>query len=292
MPDAASEFIAEGVRAQRLGALERALEAYQAAASATADPEQLAEAITRQADVHRIRCDFDSALASARKAQEIARTAECPQQRLAEAVVSEVNTLICIGDFDTAIPKLDALVAGSTDPRVRGIALQNLGSIRAQSGQLGAAERAFSESLGNFHKAGYARGEAIALNNLGRLALDSNDPARAGPLLERALTLAHEVEDSELAALASLNLAWALSSKGELERSQDLAMAALGYFSDCNNRYREIECLRLIGDINERCQNDADAARCYERALRLAEQIRSEPEIKATREKIASLARR
>lgn len=290
MPEA-SELLADGLRAERAGALERALESYRAVASATGDPDTRAEALTREANVHRTRCNWDSALAAARGAQEIARGAQLAQ-RLSEAVIAEANILICLGDFSTAIPKLEALIAESSDPRVRGNALQNLGSIRAESGQLGAAERAFSESLGNFHKAGYARGEAIALNNLGRLALDTKDSTKAKPLLERSLKLARDVEDSELAALASLNLAWALCADGDLDRSQDFAMAALGYFADCNNRWREVECLRLIGDINQRSENLDDAARCYECALRLAEQIGSDVEIRTTRERLAALARR
>jgi tetratricopeptide (TPR) repeat protein len=290
MPDA-GELLAEGVRAERMGALERALDAYREAASATIDPETRAEALTHQADVHRTRCEWEQGLSAARTAQEIAYRAQL-LRRWADAIIAEANILICLGDFATAIPKLEGLVADSDDPRVRGIALQNLGSIRAESGQLRAAERAFSESLGNFHKAGYSRGEAIALNNLGRLAQDSKDPVRARPFLERAVKLAREVEDSELAAIASLNLAWALSAEGDLERSQDLAMAALGYFSDCNNRWREIECLRLIGDINERQNNFDDAVRCYEVGLKLAEQIGSQPEIRATRDKLTALSRR
>src|ERR687886_368268 len=61
------------------------------------------------------------------------------------------------------------------EPRVRGIALQNIGSILAQQGSLGAAERAFAESLGYFRRAGYQLGEATALNNQGRVALDRGD---------------------------------------------------------------------------------------------------------------------
>jgi hypothetical protein len=92
--------------------------------------------------------------------------------------------------------------------------------------------------------------------------------------------------------VVSLNLAWALCSDRDLDRAQDLAMAALGYFADCNNRWREIECLRLIGDINELCENSDDAVRCYECALRLAEQIGSQPEIRTTRERLTALSQR
>src|SRR2546423_12260322 len=171
MPDAL-ELIADGVRAERAGALDRALESYQAAASSAVDADVRAEALTREADVHRTRCDWERGLQAARDAQEIARASQLTN-RLCEAVIAEANVLLCRGDFPAAIPKFKEIGSGRLAARLRGIALQNLGSIYAQSGQSGAAERAFSESLGNFHKAGYARGEAIALNNLGRLAIDS-----------------------------------------------------------------------------------------------------------------------
>lgn len=284
----ASELLAEGVRAERAGALDRALESYRAVAGSAADADTRAEALTREADVLRSRCEWDAAIAAARRAQDEVR-GDGLSNRLAEAIIAEANVLMCRGDFVTAMPRFDEIAHVSDDPRLRGIALQNVGSIYAQTGQPRAAERAFTESLGNFQRAGYERGEGIALNNLGRLALDSNDCAAARPLFERALALARSVEDSDLCALASLNLAWALCNDGHLDRSQDLAMAALGYFADCNNRWREIECLRLIGDINERCEDIANAKRCYELALHLAEQIGSEPEIHATRDRLKAL---
>src|SRR5258705_2390714 len=80
----AVELIAEGVRAERIGALDRALEAYVAAAASAADSDTLAEALTRQADVHRTRCNWDSALVAAQRAQEIAKSAGLPE-RHAEA---------------------------------------------------------------------------------------------------------------------------------------------------------------------------------------------------------------
>jgi hypothetical protein len=100
---------------------------------------------------------------------------------------------------------------------------------------------------------------------------------------------ARDVEDSDLAALVSLNLAWALCEGGDVDRSQDLAMTALGYFADCSNRWREIECFRLIGIINQKCEDFSNARRCYELALNLAEQIGSEREIAVTRERLLEL---
>jgi tetratricopeptide (TPR) repeat protein len=286
-----SHLLADGVRAERAGALDRALLCYQSVADTADDPDLRAEALTRQADVHRARCDWQSALEAARRAQTIAESTAPPLlQRLAEAVNAEANVLLCTGDFVAAAAKYELIAARAGDARIRGIALQNLGSVYAQCGQPQAAERAFNESFEQFQTCGYKRGQAIALNNLGRLALDSRDCARARPLLAAALSLAQDEEDHDLSALASINLAAALCDEGQLDRAQDLAMAALGYFSDCANRFREIECLRLIGDINAKCEDRDNAVRCYQLALNLAEQIGSEPEMLATRERLAALS--
>ena len=268
----------------------RALACYRAVASATADPDLLAEALTREADVHRARCDWTQALDAARRAQVIAESATPPLlQRLDEAVNAEANVLMCSGDFVAAATKYELIAAKSDDPRVRGIARQNLGSVYAQCGQPVAAEHAFSESLEEFQRAGYARGQGIALNNMGRLLLDQNKCAEGRLLLERALTLAREVDDLDLVALASLNLAGACCTEGKLDRAQDLAMAALGYYRDAENTWREIECLRLIGDVNVKCEDIANATRCYRLALRLAERIGSEPEMQVTQERLSAL---
>jgi len=284
------DLIADGVRAERAGALDRAVEAYVAAATSTTDPSVRSEALTHLADVYRTRCDWDHALQYAREAQAIAEEAKLATHA-AEALNAETLILITRGDFEAAIPKCQAIAATATDLRLRGIALQNLGSIYAQSGEVAAAQRAFRDSLGCFERAEYIRGKGIALNNLGRLALDGGDVAEARQLLEDALRAARDVEDADLAALVSLNLASALCGAGEVDRAQDSAMAALGYFADCDNRWREIECLRLIGDINLRCEDIDKAARCYDLALKLAEQIGAEVEAQLTRARVEALAR-
>lgn len=286
-----SQLLADGVRAERAGALDRALFLYQSVADTAADPDVRAEALTRQADVLRARCEWQSALDAARSAQLLAESTNPPLlERLAEAVNAEANVFLCTGDFVAAAAKYELIAAKSRDARLRGIALQNLGSVYAQCGQPLAAERAFSESLEQFQHCAYKRGQAIALNNLGRLALDSRECSRARPLLSQALTIAQDEEDHDLSALASVNLAAALCEEGQLDRAQDLAMAALGYFSDCANRWREVECLRLIGDINAKCEDRDNAIRCYQLALSLAEQIGSEPEMQLTRERLAALS--
>jgi len=281
----AEDFLNDGMRAERLGALDRALVAYQAAIDTMADPAGKAEAYTRLADVHREQCHWDEAIAAARQGQQLARAAGL-ERHLADAMIAEANVLMIRGDFGQAMPRFEELARISSDPRVRGIALQNTASMLAQQGRFDAAERAFRESLGNFQKAGYVRGQAIAWNNLGRLALDRKDYAAAGPLLERAIEQAGAVEDAELSALASQNLAIALCETGEVDRALDMGSAALGFFTMCGNRFREIECLRLIGSIQEKLGAIDASRRCYERALRVATEIESVVEMRVTRERL------
>jgi tetratricopeptide (TPR) repeat protein len=279
----ARELIDDGIRAERLGAIDRALTCFAEAASDAAEPDTLAEALTRLADAHRARSEWAPALDAARRAQATARAAHLTD-RLACAFVAEGNVLICRGQFNEAKHLFEQLLTTTADPRLRGIALQNIGSILAQQGQLGAAERSFAESYGCFQRAEYRRGEAIALNNYGRVALDRGDAALAEGLLSQGLAIARDVEDEDLVALVTLNLAEALAARGHHQRAGDLASEALGHFAECGNRWRQVECLRLIGTINERAGDRDDAIRCYERGLQLAEQIETVAEIRSLRD--------
>lgn len=284
MPES-NELIDEGVAAEKLGMLDRAESCY-AQAAETEDHDLRARALTKLADVHRSRAEWDVALDKARSAQQSART--CGERGLLdEAIVAEANVLMCRGDFEAATTLFESLLSSTTDPRLRGVILQNLGSMLAQRGQLGAAERSFSESYGFFRQAGYRRGEGIALNNYGRVALDRRNVTMAERLLEDALAVAREVEDNDLIALATLNLAEALVQRGQDKRARDLASAAFGHFDSCGNRWRQVECLRLLGLVHEREDCPEDAQRCYERGLALAEEIDARGEIATLRDALS-----
>lgn len=271
MPDAA-DLLENGRHFEGAGVLDRALECYAQAAAGTADPALAGEALTHQSRIHRCQSEWEPALATARRAHELAREAKL-DWLLTEAAVAEANVLMCTGEFQPALQLYEQALATSQDPRIRGIALQNIGSIKAQQGNLGAAERSFAESFGCFRRAGYGLGEATALNNQGRVALDRGNAALAEQVLEQAIIAARAVGYTELIAIATVNVAEALLARGELERAEEKVSTALGYFSASGNRWREIECLRLIGTINERLGCLSDAVRCYERGLCIADEL-------------------
>lgn len=285
----ASELLREGVGAEEIGALDRALAAFVDAAR-TDDAATAAEALTRLADVRRSQAEWDEALRAARQAQRLARRI-VDEQFLAHSIVAEGNVFMCRGDFAEGIALFQQVLDLSADPKMRGLALQNIGSCLAQQGQLGAAERAFSESYGNFQRAGYRRGEATALNNLGRAALDRADLALAEDILVQAVETARDAGHGELIALATLNLAEAKARGGALAQAHELASVALGYFTAAGNRWREIECLRLIGTINEQGGHVDAAAACYERGFRLAQEIDAAVEMRTLTECVERIRR-
>lgn len=282
MPEA-REYLEDGQRFERHGVLDRALESYSSAAEACADPELVAEALTHLSRVHRCRSEWEQGIEAARRAQQIARDAKL-DVLAHEAVIAEANVLMCRGDFPEALALFQQVLDAQSSPRIRGIALQNMGSILWQQGKLGAAERALAESFGCFHVAGYQLGQAISLNNHGRIALERGNIDLAEQLLEQAREVARSIEDAELIALATVNYAEALEARGDHRRAEEQASTALGYFVTSGNRWREVECLRLIGTVNERLGDRPNAVRCFERALAIAEQIGARQDVQLIRE--------
>jgi hypothetical protein len=61
----------------------------------------------------------------------------------------------------------------------------------------------------------------------------------------------------------------------------------MGHFAESGNRWRQVECLRLLGTINERAGDRDGAARCYERGLALAQEIGAVTEIRSLRDCLA-----
>ena len=275
-PDAI-DHLQSGIKSQRLGLLDRALVELVRAVAVADDPDVRATAMTWQSNVLRAQCQWDSALTVARQAREIARQAGLTT-RAAEAWIAEANVHLARGQFEAALPVFHALLQSTEDPRVRGVALQNIGNIRAQCGLFLQAEAAFGESFHWFGRAGYLLGQAIARNNQGRARLDRGDAAGAVPVLENAVALAVESEDAELVASARINLAEALL-ESDAERSEDLACMALGHFRSSGTQLSHIECLRLLGDINARRGHGEQAIALYERGLKIARELGAKVEV-------------
>ena len=264
--------LTEGIESERKSDLDHAERCYKAVVEARPSDETLAEVHCRLANLYRTRCQWDEALTHARHSARIAKRLDDKKQ-YAEALNAEAIIHQSRGQFDQATPLLERVLALTEDARLRGIALQNLGSIAALSGDLGSAERYFAESYGCFMRCGNTRGEAHSLNNYGRAALDRGNLVLAEEVLQKAVEIARSAEDAEMIALSTMNYAEAVMLRGDASRAEDLASTALGYFAHTGNRWHQIECLRLLGDIHVKAHNAATARSCYEQGLDLAKKI-------------------
>ena len=290
MPDA-TELLHDGIRRELGGALGAARAAYEAVAegrAGDAHPSVRAEALRRLSDVHRAQCRWDEALLAARESARVAEESAL-HVSLAEALNAEAGVHLSRGDFDAAVPLLERMLVLADDDRLRGIALQNLGAVAAQTGDPELAARRFAESQSAFARAGYRRGEALALNNRGRAALDAGNVAEAALLLPQAVEIARSVEDVDLVALASLNHAEALAALGDMEQAEELISSALGFFSSTGNTWRRIECFRLLGDVRRRRGDASTAAACWRQGLDLARVIHALPDVRTLERRLAEL---
>lgn len=253
---------------ERAGLLDRALELF-AVAARSSDPAVAAEALRHRADVHRARCEWAAALKDARASASLATGAGLTALA-AEAVNAEAAVHMSRRDYEAALPLLEAVLEQPGDERIRGIALQNLGVIAAEMGDLDQARRQFEASRTCFRSVGYFRGVAMALVNEGRMALLGGEPGSAESLCGRGEVIARREGDLEIAAMAAFNRAEALIAAGRPGEAEEPASIALGYFTSAGNAWRRLDCLRLFGDLHRR-SGDVDTARhCYERGLQVA----------------------
>lgn len=287
--DSAHASLQAGLRAEHGDDLARALDHYADASIAGRDDARVvAQALTRQAAVYRRLSQWDVAADHARRAYELAEDTALADLR-AEALAAEGNALMCAGRFDEAMAAYQRLKRVAVDDRQRGIAMQNIGSILAQRGDHGPARDAFELSRLLFQQAGYMRGEAIASNNLGRLALDCRELSAAESLLQRALIGARAVEDAELAALALLNLAQLRVLQGELHSATLMVRGAQAHFEESGNRWRQVECLTVLADIAEAEGRTPEARSHLERGAELAASIEARVELGQIEARLAGL---
>ncbi|HEX6533741.1 MAG TPA: tetratricopeptide repeat protein [Gemmatimonadaceae bacterium] len=274
-----------GVAAERRGEVDSALGHYRVAEAST-DPWLRSEVLRRQSVIHRNRSEWDEALDLARRAAEVAAAASLREQE-AEARNAEATVYLARGEFDTALDAFEAVLALSRDSRIRGMALQNIGSIAAQRGEWELARHRFMASVKCFQQAGYERGVAIAHNNYGGAALEHGNYVLAEDLLAQAVASAKRAEDPDLTALATMNHAEAIAGVGDLDRAERLLDGALEHFRRAGNAWREVEALRIRGDIGRRRDDHAAARAHYREALAIAERIGAQVEIEQLRKRLA-----
>ena len=268
----------EGYRLEKGGNLDAALACYEEIAATAQDPAALSEAMRCQARVYHTRSSWDAALDAARRAASIASDANL-HDAYAKALNAEALVHHARGAFDAAIGPLEEILSITDDFRLRGAALLNLGSIAAQLGDWPRARKRFHLATSCFRRAKDAVGEATALTNYGRAAIDHGNFVVAEPLLSDAVEAARAISDLDLLALATMNRAEAIAGLGNLSEARTMADEALEYFAAAGNTWRRVECLRILGDIAAKAGDRPAAAKLYDEARLLAREIGATREV-------------
>ena len=264
--------LVEGEATRKRGDADGAERCFAAALAAAHSDDVLAEAHGGLATVHLMRCEFTEALAHARESARIASGLD-DKLPYAKALNTEALVHRQRGHFELAAPLLDRVLAATRDPEARAIALMNLGAIAGDNGDVASAEKHFAEAYGCYQRCNNLRGEAMALQNYGRAAFQRGDVALANELLPKAIAVAEEAGDGTSKALATMNHAEVVGRLGDLARAEALASKALDYFERTENKFFQVESLRLLGDLNAKSGRRKEARRRYEEGLQLARSI-------------------
>jgi tetratricopeptide (TPR) repeat protein len=266
----ASQLLERGFRLEQAGTAVRAVDAYREALAAAAAPGERAEAHLRISRAERSLAHWDEALRHAREAVGIA--SEIGDENLAaEALNSEIGVYLIRGDFTEAEALGRRALAEANSARVRGITLQNLGSVAAARRDFPNATRLFEDSIAAFREAGYELGMAIALNNAAVMARETGEPRRALELSRESAAICRRLNALNVLLTAVQNQARALVELGSFDEAEGLLTEALGHFTSARNVVEQAACLESLGDLSAVRRGDVQTAqRCYERALDLA----------------------
>lgn len=266
-------LLLDGLRVERAGGFERALEYYRTAADAAQDAAMRAEALRRQSDVFRQRADWRNALDAAWRSAELAKDAGLGEI-FAEALNAEASIHVSYGKAAAAVPIYEDVLARTVSPRLRGLALQNLGCVAAMERDFFACHEFFFDSYRALRDAGDTHGSAIVTANHGAVAIDQGDYARAERISRRAANAARQAQDLTLEATAATIYVESLIRQGkQLDRAEERLIKALGFFTATDNTQRRAPCLRLLGDLHIVRDEPALATRPYQAAYALARRV-------------------
>jgi tetratricopeptide (TPR) repeat protein len=128
-------------------------------------------------------------------------------------------------------------------------ALVNLGNTAFYSGDHDAARLLYAESIDHFEALGDPRGQALATENIGLMALTADDLPEAVKWLTRALELAREARDDREIAAAARSLAAATIELGEPERANALLAESLGLARELGETHGIAVCLETYAGL-------------------------------------------
>src|SRR4051812_16709218 len=186
------------------------------------------------------------------------------------------------GRYDEAADLFDSALAlgPAGDPSQRASTLINRGQLHRDLGETERARERFSEAIGVARQAKDRDDEAIALNALGRLALEERQPGVAQKFLEEALRL--RPPGSRGWAVTSTTLGVIYRQLGRPEGARHAYAEALPIFARLGDSREQAHCLRNLGWLEAITGHDAAALDYFDSALGLDRTLTDPPELAST----------
>ncbi len=265
-----SAHLADGIRYERGGVVNRARECFETVARHVAeDPQSAAEAWWRLANLHRLHSQWNEALSASRTSAALAREHGFDNTE-ADALNIEGAVWFTRGDYDLARPLFARVLELARTDATRAKALQNLGGIAGEEREFDTAEKLFLQSREAYRAAGDARGEAVSLLNIGRLQSERGFPAEARDTLEAAVAAARQTGDLEMHAAALLNLGIAFGELGLAAIAEERITTAYGQFTIADIPVQRVRCLIQLAAIASARGESSSAQVCLLHAQSVA----------------------
>jgi predicted ATPase/DNA-binding CsgD family transcriptional regulator len=184
-----------------------------------------------------------------------------------------------------------ALAAGTGVPSsLRALALNNLGNLVYELGELQFAREMYEQSLVLRRESGDRNGIASSLNNLGMLSTALGDLDHARELLEASLALRREIDPVRVPATTLNNLGDVAIAEGDAELARRLNEAALVTSREGGNLRRMAHSLHNIG-LALRCRGDDVAARgLFEESLERFREVNEQSGVAAVLHSLGRVA--
>lgn len=214
-----------------------------------------------------LRADYEPCIASFTAAFDAAL--DTGQLRRAIALASNLGfNYGNMADYETALAWLQrglALARAADWPALVGGCLMHVGDVLRHMGQLDAAREALQEGLQVLRPLPHGRSQAVTLNVLARVELDSQHHAAALEAYERMAALPAAAA-ADLRVIAGIGRARALLGLQRLDDAATEIHATLNLARAQFNRNYEIEALWAQADI-ALAQHPSEALTWYEQAL-------------------------
>jgi len=164
------------------------------------------------------------------------------------------------------------------DGRGQADALNNLGRVLHMTGNYASAAEAHSRAAGLFHQLSEQSGQADALNELGRVLRTTGDYPDAADAHSRGLQLYQELDDVVGQAVALTCRGSVRRLTGDSAGAADDLSQALALHERLDNRLGQAKTLAFLGQILQAAGDAAGAGDAYARAMALYQELGDDAE--------------